>query len=188
MDKNEIMDKILLPYRDLGVDTQYLKFELGNDFFSCLANPELLSGDVKVEIKALKINAGVKLNLKIEGVVDVECDRCLESCPIEICVESDVAVREGELSEDYDQDTLWISSSDNEIDLTQYIYESIMLALPYQRVHGVDKNGDSLCNKEMLDKFKIVSDQEFEQIISDNNKSNNPQWAKLEELKEKLNK
>jgi uncharacterized metal-binding protein YceD (DUF177 family) len=53
------------------------------------------------------------------------------------------------------------------IDLEQYIYESIVLSLPLQRVHPEDVHGQPLCNPAMLERFKIVTQEEFNTMIGD---------------------
>lgn len=72
---------------------------------------------------------------------------------------------------------------EDEVDLTQYIYESIVLALPYQRVHP-----DGECNPEMLERFRIVSDEEFGGIEAraEAEGRNEGEWAKLAALKEQM--
>ena len=49
-----------------------------------------------------------------------------------------------------------------EVSLAQYIYESIVLSLPYQRVHP-----EGECDADMLHRFRIVSQEEFSQIEHD---------------------
>lgn len=162
---------------------------IGNDFFRTFENSEVLAGDLTVEINAQRITNAIKMEVSINGIVEVECDRCLDNCPIDINFEGNTDIRVGEDTEDEDGDIIWISASESEIDLTQYLYESIVLSLPYQRVHGKDEQGNSLCNKEMLERFNIVSSDEFENIINKTtDKDSDPQWSKLKELKEKLNK
>jgi uncharacterized metal-binding protein YceD (DUF177 family) len=51
---------------------------------------------------------------------------------------------------------MWISPADDMVDLTQYIYESIVLSLPYSRVHE-----DGECNPEMLASFTEISEEEL---------------------------
>ena len=72
---------------------------------------------------------------------------------------------------------------EDEVDLTQYIYESVVLALPYQRVHP-----DGECNPEMLERFRIVSDEEFGGIEAraEAEGRNEGEWAKLAALKEQM--
>jgi uncharacterized metal-binding protein YceD (DUF177 family) len=54
---------------------------------------------------------------------------------------------------------MWISPSEDMLDLTQYIYESIVLSLPYRRIH--EEGG---CNPEMLAAFTELSEEEFERL------------------------
>ena len=69
-----------------------------------------------------------------------------------------VKFSDGETDE-YDGEMMWISPSESEVDLAQYIYESIVLSLPYQRVHP-----EGECDPAMLERFRIVSDSEFAAI------------------------
>jgi uncharacterized metal-binding protein YceD (DUF177 family) len=57
---------------------------------------------------------------------------------------------------------MWISPSEDILDLTQYIYESIVLSLPYRRVH--EEGG---CNPEMLAAFTEISEEELEEMEAD---------------------
>lgn len=183
----EILEKILLPYSNLKAETQSFSYLVGDNFFSSCEGSEILAGEVKIDIEARKNNAGVNLLMQIKGTVEVSCDRCLENCPIEIDFSDSLSIREGQDEEEDELNIMWISSTDREVDLSLYIYESIALELPYQRVHGQDENGESLCNKEMLAKFKIVSQGEFDEIVSEKqDKENDPQWSKLKDLKEQL--
>ena len=63
---------------------------------------------------------------------------------------------------DYDGEVMWISPAEGEVSLAQYIYESIVLSLPYQRVHP-----EGECDADMLHRFRIVSQEEFSQIEHD---------------------
>lgn len=162
---------------------------IGNDFFCNFENSEILAGNLKVEIEAQRMTNALKLEVCISGTVEVECDRCLDNCPLEIDFEGATDIRVGESQGEADGDIIWISATESEIDLKEYLYESVVLSLPYQRVHGEDEDGNSLCNKDMLARFNIVSSDEFDAIVSKTaDKQQDPQWSKLNELKEKLSK
>jgi uncharacterized metal-binding protein YceD (DUF177 family) len=64
----------------------------------------------------------------------------------------------------FEGDILWVNPADGLLDLEQYIYESIVLSLPLRRVHPEDVHGTPLCNPAMLERFKIVSEEEFNKI------------------------
>ena len=101
----------------------------------------------------------LEFDFLIEGEVTCECDRCLEDCPIAIDYEGDLVVKFSDESDYYDGDVMWISPADDVVDLTQYIYESIVLSLPYSRVHA-----EGECNPEMLASFTEISEEELEAL------------------------
>ncbi|MDR1896917.1 MAG: DUF177 domain-containing protein [Prevotellaceae bacterium] len=93
--------------------------------------------------------------LEFSGKITVPCDRCLEELEVRIKGKNFLSARFGEEPESDEneenlEDIIYLNPEDEEIDLTNYVYESVCLALPIQRVHANDKNGASLCNPEML--------------------------------------
>ena len=71
------------------------------------------------------------------------------------------------------------------MDLTQYIYESSVLSLPYQRVHP-----EGECNPDMLKRCRIVSDEEFSSIEAEaeacGTELREGEWAKLAALRDRM--
>ena len=92
----------------------------------------------------------------ISGSVVVECDRCLDDCSIPVEYSGLLTVRFSDLQHDYDGDTMWIAKGD-QLSLKQYIYESIVISLPYRRVH--EEGG---CNPEMVARFMVADDEAVE--------------------------
>ena len=60
---------------------------------------------------------------------------------------------------EYDGEIMWLNPADDVVDFTQYIYESIVLSLPYQRVHP-----EGECNPDMLARFTIATEADLEAI------------------------
>ena len=56
---------------------------------------------------------------------------------------------------------MWLNPAETEVNLTQYIYESIVLSLPYQRVHP-----EGECNPDMMARFAQISGSEFETMVA----------------------
>jgi uncharacterized metal-binding protein YceD (DUF177 family) len=84
---------------------------------------------------------------------------------------------------------MWVSPAESEINLAQYIYESIVLSLPYSRVHGEDAGGKSLCDEEMLARFSIIDSEEFDAMEArqpEGMLSESPEADKLKALKDKM--
>jgi uncharacterized metal-binding protein YceD (DUF177 family) len=127
------------------------------DFFANFGNLEVLESRVKVILTAEKIKNFVDVVLHHSGEVTVECDRCLENLVVPAEGDSRLTVRFGKTPQtaavtdgDDDADVVYVNDDDREVDLTDYVYQCVLLSLPMQRVHGDDENGTSLCNPEML--------------------------------------
>ena len=114
------------------------------------------------------------LHFSLEGRVEVVCDRCLEEFMMEISNTQTVFVKMGDNPGEVEDDVLIIGRDDHEIEVGQYLYEFIMLALPYQKVHPDDEEGNSTCNKEMLEKLNA---HRFEE--PDKEEKTDPRWDAL---------
>lgn len=138
-------------------------FNVTNDFFAEFVDGELKAGNCDVNIHLTKHSNFLELDVDIDGTVEVECDRCLEilSLPVQfsslliVKFSDDIKEPEIEIS-NTEEDILWVCSQDKTLDLKQYIYDSINLALPISRIHPDDDNGKSLCNPDMLS--RIISE------------------------------
>ncbi len=152
--------RLIIPFKGLSLGQHSFEFELDDRFFSQFENAVVQKGNVFVQVELNKLNNLMECDIVINGEVAVECDRCLDEFYIPISFEGKVIVStRGQVGEDYEQDeddvdVLFLHPSDDELDLSQYCYESIGLSLPLQKVHPNDANGNSTCNKEMLDKLK----------------------------------
>lgn len=109
------------------------------------------------------------LDFDIKGNVEVPCDRCLEEFPMPVDYQGTLQVKFSENPPESDGDIMWLHPVESNMNLAQYIYESILLSLPYQRVHPLDQNGKPTCNPEMLKHFQIISGEEFDEMFPEEN-------------------
>lgn len=133
-------------------------------------------GEGKAEIELIKHASMMELSVSIDANVEVECDRCLDLFTLPISFEDDVVVKISDLDGEDDGDVIWIHPWDDRLDLAPYIYESIILSLPYQRTHQTLEQ----CNQDMVSRFSIVSEQEFEEL--EQQIESEPIAAKIEEI------
>ncbi len=140
-----------IDYKGLGYGKHNLSFEVGKELFALYDYHEIKGGCCKVNIDmdhSESHKTEIILKVAIKGTAVVECDRCLDECDVAIDFEEDVVVKiyNDALYPEHesDDDVIWIAASEPKLELKQYIYESIILSLPYQRVHEEGK-----CNEEM---------------------------------------
>lgn len=148
-----------IAYKGLKNGKHSFDFHVDSALFEAFETEEIKGGDCNVRVTLVRSESMLEFNIIIEGEVICECDRCLEDCPIAIDYEGDLVVKFSDESDYYDGDVMWISPADDVVDLTQYIYESIVLSLPYSRVHA-----EGECNPEMLASFTEISEEELEAL------------------------
>ena len=150
-----------IAYKGLKNGSYDFDFQVDDALFEAYDRVEILGGDCKVHVALKRSEVMLELNIAIRGEVMCECDRCLEDCKIPINYQGHLIVRISDQEGEYDGDVMWLHPAENEVDLTQYIYESIVLSLPYQRVHP-----EGECNPDMLAHFTVVDLAEIEAIES----------------------
>ena len=160
--------RLVIPFKGLSLGRHSFEFEIDDRFFLQFENAVVQKGGASVLVEVNKLNNLMECEVSINGEVAVECDRCLDEfyMPVSFSGTTIVSLK-GQVGGDYEQgeddvDVIFLHPSADELDLAQYCYESIGLSLPLQKIHPDDANGNSTCNKEMLNKLKdiLVSDNE----------------------------
>ena len=158
----EIAKRYSIAYKGLKNGHHEFDFKADDAFFEAMANEDIKGGDCNVHVTMERSETMLELGFAIDGYVVCECDRCLEDCNVPIEFEGELLVKFSNEVRDYDGEVMWISPADGEVSLVQYIYESIVLTLPYSRVH---EEGE--CNPEMLARFTTVEEDDENEELED---------------------
>jgi len=117
--------------------------------------------DCKVRLTFNKFTHLFQLKFDFDGTADVLCDRCGDDLKINIWDEYKLIIKltfdESAQESEEDDDVVFLPKSETVIDISNWIYEYLLLSIPYQKIHGEDDNGQSLCNPEalkLLEKYK----------------------------------
>lgn len=177
----DVLRKYSIPYKSLETGTHHFDFKVDDRFFEAFDGSEIHRGNADVRVTLDKQPHMLTLRFDIRGEAGVECDRCLGEFMMPVRYDGTLHVRFSATEKESDGEVMWLSPAETELDLAQYIYESICLSLPYQRVHPDDANGRSTCDPDMLSRFRIVSEEEFGRLAG---RAEAPSpWDKLNELK-----
>lgn len=168
---------MIIPFRGLKTGIHEYAFEIDESFFEAFEYSEITRGLVKVDCKLDRQARMMVFDFSIRGTVRVQCDRCLEEYDQEVSGIQRLIVKVGEERVEEAEDVITIPEKDHEVDLRQVIFEYIQLLVPYRRVHGVDENGRSLCNEEMI---RLLEKNRTEGITD-------PRWEQLRKLKKNDN-
>ena len=157
-----VLDKYILRFKGLSSGAHRFEYVVDDAFFSAFEGSEIDRGRVNVVVDMQKQPNLLTLDFRMMGEVMVACDRCLDEFSMPVAYEGTLLVKFAEDLPESDGEVLWLHPVESEVNLAQYIYESIVLSLPYQRVHPLDAEGRPTCNPEMLERFRIVSGEEFD--------------------------
>ena len=156
-------------------DQQVFEYNLGDEFFGALDGSQLEHGALHVSVSIRKMTGFFELQFHTEGVVTVSCDRCLDDMEQPIVADNQLVVKLGDTYSD-DDDTVTIDENEGILDLSWFIYEFAMLAIPIKHVHAPGK-----CNSAMTQKLSELSgavrssEEEAEATID-------PRWEALKKL------
>lgn len=148
------MDKLIeykIPYKRLSEGEFLYDFEVDGKFFEAFESDELKSGQVKVNLALDKQSRMMVLDFAIEGSVVVDCDRCGYELSIAIMSNKKIIVKYTDDGSDSD-DIVILNEKDPNLDVSEMIFEFIVLSLPMRRVHPKGQ-----CNEEQLKMLKNLS-------------------------------
>lgn len=178
MKKEENIFTIPLAVLPFGhTDYQYV---IRDSFFEERDYSEVKKGVVNLHLGVEKMETMFILTLNFEGKVVLQCDRCGDDYEQMIGDSAEIYLKYGAEKEDDDDDVIIITKNDSEFDLSDLIYEYIILSLPIHRTH----DDESLCNQEVLNKLHNFSQSEAE----NEDDEENPWKQMMKDLKDKIDK
>ncbi len=167
-------DDYVIPIHGLKEGKHEYVFEANAQFFEYFENPDITGGDIRISLVIDKKVQFMQLLFHIRGTLRTTCDRCLEEFDFPVDIEEELFVRFGEEAGDISDEVIIIPREESRLDIGQYIYEFSALALPVKKVHPVDDEGRSGCNREMIERIN--------EHLSDRKPDNDPRWDALKNL------
>jgi uncharacterized protein len=167
--------QFVIPFKGLKTGKHDFVFDIDDKFFDDFEQSEVTRGNMHVEVILDKKINMLELNFMLQGYVVVTCDRCLDDLELPVNYKTALYVNFGDVTEEQTDEIIVLSRNEFELDIAQYLYEYVHLALPYKRIHPDNVKGQSTCNKEMLKKIE-------EHLIRDNDDDSDPRWDDLKSL------
>ncbi|MBI5858690.1 MAG: DUF177 domain-containing protein [Sphingobacteriales bacterium] len=161
-----------------SIDDKFFEPYQQQDFRNCKANIKLLLD---------KKSGFMQLKFEIGGSLEVTCDRCNNSLPMELWDEFNITVKmveEPELmnGQEDDPDMYYIAQGESHIDVANWIYEFINLSIPMQKNCGYEEMNGPYCNKAAIDALKKMEPEENDP--DSHQEKTNPIWKGLEKFKD----
>lgn len=167
----------IIPFVGLKVGNHNFEYNINQTFFDYFEFKEYNSVKIKAGVVLNKKATLLELSFKIDGYVNVNCDLTNEPYNQSITSDFDLVVKFGQTFNDDNIDILIIPHGEYEINIQQYIYELIVLAVPAKRIHpGIE---DGTLNSDILKKLEELSPKEEKDKT---NEDIDPRWNTLKKL------
>jgi uncharacterized protein len=168
-----------IPFTGLKLGKHQFEFEIDNSFFDAFEYSLVKKGDLKVLVELDKQETMLILQFKIDGTIELDCDKCLSffNAPISISERQIVKFAEDDLESD-DLEIIMLNKKESEIDISEMMYEFITVSVPYIKVCEEDGNGTQ-CDQEMIARLESLSIANKEEQET----NDDPRWAALKKLK-----
>ncbi|MBB1140332.1 DUF177 domain-containing protein [Myroides sp. WP-1] len=165
------------------------EYQIDNEFFKNYAYDDFNRIQANISVLLNKKATLLEVYFKVKGVVNVPCDVTNEDFDLPIENELNLIVKFGEEYNDDHDEILIIPMNEYEINLSQYIYELVVLSIPAKRVSPEAAEDDEFDEDEFDFLFEDdEQDNEMEDELEEETESESdqrdidPRWEKLKKL------
>ncbi|MBN2669827.1 MAG: DUF177 domain-containing protein [Bacteroidales bacterium] len=163
-----------IAYIGLAEGSHFYSYKPDKKFFEVYPNEDIISSDLIVELELIKKATHLELRFNIEGSVVYICDRCNETYNDKLSSEQTIYIKFGEEYSEEDENLYVLPDNDSEFDVSPFINELIVVAIPMKKVHSEDENGNYTCGGNLID---YIANTKNEGAID-------PRWNELKKLKD----
>lgn len=154
------------------------KFEINQEFFDLFeTEQEFFNPEINVDVLLDKHTTFLEFYINVSGTVQLICDISNDEFSENISNDLKVLVKFGEEYDDSNEDIITIPHKDSEFNITNLIYEAVVLSIPMKKLAPSVRDNDEY--QKLLDQYspQITEEDEEEQSID-------PRWAALKKLKD----
>ena len=167
-----------VPFTGLKLGSHQFEYELDDHFFNAFEYSLIKSGHLKVNLELDKQETMLILKFKVEGTLNLDCDKCLSefAYPVNLYERQIVKFAEDELESD-DDEIISLNRKETAIDISGPLYEMINVAVPY--IKNCDQAGKE-CDQEMINRLENLA---FDKQDDESEQTSDPRWEALNKLK-----
>ncbi|WP_339697617.1 DUF177 domain-containing protein [uncultured Marixanthomonas sp.] len=171
------LKEFTIPFVGLKIGEHWFKFTIEKPFFEHFEYNEFNDATIKLDVLLVKKATLLEFTLFYKGTVNVNCDVSNEPYNQKLDGEYKFVVKFGEDTNVEDEDLLILPHGSYEVSIQQFVYESIVLAMPIKKIHpGVE---DGTLKSEILDKLEELQPNKDR---NPDEKEIDPRWDELKKL------
>lgn len=173
----KVNKEFLIPFAGLKQGKHQFEFQINKTFFDDFGFDEFNNVDIKVNLVLEKKITMLELEFKHKGTVNVPCDLSNELFDLPVKGKLNLIVKFGDAYNDDNDEMLVLPHGEFQVDVSQYIYEMIVLSVPLKRIHPGIKDGT--LDPAIMEKLDELAPKE-EHKEEENN--TDPRWDELKKL------
>lgn len=135
------LKEYLIPFAGLKIGKHQFEYQVDKKFFEHFDFDEYNDVTIKVDVILEKKSTMLELHFKHKGTVNVPCDVTNEEFDLPVKGKLTLIVKFGEAFNNENEELLILPHGEFQVDVSQYIYESIVLSVPVKRIHPGVKDG-----------------------------------------------
>ena len=171
------LKEYLIPFVGLKIGKHQFDYQIDNTFFKNFDYDEFNDASIKVSVVLEKKSTLLELDIQHKGTVNVPCDVSGEEFDLGIKGKLKLVVKFGDAFNDENEELLILPHGEFQVNVAQYIYESIVLSVPLRRIHPGVKDGSLT---EVIEKLEALAPKENKESVQKNDID--PRWENLKKL------
>lgn len=162
-----------IPFSGLKQGKHQFKYKVDNTFIQSFGFQEFNSADVDVLVLLDKQSTVLEFELKATGTINVDCDLSREPYDQPVDASLRLVVKFGDAYNDEDDEILIIPHGEHQVNIAQYVYEMLVLAVPLKRIHPGVLDGS--LQSELLEKLEELQPR----ALKKKEEETDPRWDAL---------
>ncbi len=151
----QALKQFSIPLKGLDIKEHQFTLNIDDKFFDLFEYSPYKSGQLTTIIDfEKKYDDNILLSFNTEGHVNTICDRCIAEIdfPVDFSFEIIMKYDENEREED---DILYVHPESNEIDVSKYIYDHLVISMPIIKVIECNELEPKPCDEDVLKHLTI---------------------------------
>ncbi|HNP76018.1 MAG: DUF177 domain-containing protein [Cyclobacteriaceae bacterium] len=163
----------------IGLSQKAHRFEysFGDEFFELYGRTLLEHGRFTATVTLDKSETMLECRFQITGTAGLICDRSLEPFDHPMDIDKMIVFKYGAEEQELSEEIVVISRDRAQLDLGQYLYELIAVAVPMKKLHP------KFAGEHEESDVQLVYSSPIESNDEEDEKPIDPRWEKLKKLK-----
>jgi len=163
----QALNQFFIPIKGLKFGKHEYDFVIQNQFFDEFENSPIKVGELKTHLILDRKTRNLELEFSTQGYIESECDRCTADIKLPIDASIKFIVKFSD-EEESDGEVFFIPTESHEINVSEMVYEHLVLAIPLIKTYNCEDEDPLPCNEKVLDVLEGVDNEPEEEIVNNN--------------------